>query len=74
MLNDQRQEYLSKYDRVWKDADRIKAEMDVLKRDTHADIDRALDDLGRELQRKNQDLKQIEYDIRDLDKLAAALH
>jgi predicted nucleic acid-binding Zn-ribbon protein len=48
--------------------------MDVLKRDTHADIDRALDDLGRELQRKNQDLKQIEYDIRDLDKLAAALH
>jgi uncharacterized protein YndB with AHSA1/START domain len=74
VLNDQRQEYLSKYDRVWKDADRIKAEMDVLKRDTHADLDRALDDLGRELQHKNQDLKQIEYDIRDLDKLASALH
>jgi len=74
VLNDQRQEYVSKYDRVWKDADRIKDEMDHLKRDTHADTGRALDDLQRELDHKYQDLKQIEYNIRDLDKLAAALH
>jgi len=69
-LSDQRQVYLRNYDHVWKEADRIKDEINLLKRDTHADVGQALDDLDRELNHKYQDLRKIEADIRDLDKVA----
>jgi hypothetical protein len=69
-LGDQRQVYLHTYDSVWKEADKIKDQIDILKRDTHADTGRSLDDLDRQLRHKYQDLRQIELNIRDLDKVA----
>ena len=71
-IADQRQEYLRKYDKVWKDADQIEEQIDALKHSS-ADVNRALDDLDRELKYKYQDLRIIELDIRDLDRAVAKL-
>ena len=66
-LSDQRQELLHQYDRVWKEADDIKYEINQLRRDSH-EFTRAESDLERELQYKNDDLHRIENTIHDLDK------
>lgn len=64
----QRQELLKKYDRIWKETDDLKYQIDALKRASNADVARAQTDLERELKYKIDDLKNIERDIRDLDK------
>jgi uncharacterized protein YndB with AHSA1/START domain len=66
-LSQQRQEHLRTYDRVWKEADRIKDQIDILKH-TDGDVGRALDELDRELRYKYQDLRKIELNVRDLDR------
>ncbi|HEY9718768.1 MAG TPA: SRPBCC family protein [Trichormus sp.] len=66
-LSDQRQELLHQYDRVWKEADDVKYEINQLRRDSH-EFTRAESDLERELQYKNDDLHRIENTIHDLDK------
>lgn len=64
----QKQQLLTKYDYVWKDANRISSDISVLERTSEPDS-RALDALYRDLKEKKDTLKTIEMDIRDLDKV-----
>jgi septal ring factor EnvC (AmiA/AmiB activator) len=66
-LADSRQELLHQYDRVWKEADDIKYEINQLRKDTK-EFTQTESDLERELQYKNDDLHRIENTIHDLDK------
>ena len=67
-INAQRQELLKKYDRIWKETDALKYQIDTLKRTSNTDTTRAQADLERELKYKIDDLKNIERDVKDLDK------
>jgi uncharacterized protein YndB with AHSA1/START domain len=67
-MNEARHRLLSKYDRLWKDADDLRKQIDALNKVSATETDRALDDLDREYKYKIQDLRQIEFDIRDVDK------
>lgn len=67
-LTDQRLELLQKYDRIWKESDDLKYQIDALKRTSSADTTRAQADLERELKYKINDLKDIERDLKDLDR------
>jgi uncharacterized protein YndB with AHSA1/START domain len=66
-LSDQRQELLRHYDKVCKESDELKYEIDQLKKDTR-EFTKAESDLERELQYKNDDLHRIETDIHNLEK------
>ena len=67
-MNEARHRLLSKYEQLWKDADDLRKQMDALKKVSTTETNRALDDLDSEYKYKIQDLRQIEFDVRDLDK------
>ncbi len=67
----QKQQLLYTYDKLWKDADRISVDISTIEKMSQRD-DRVLDSLHRDLKEKKDDLKKIEFDIRDLDKVLAS--
>jgi uncharacterized protein YndB with AHSA1/START domain/outer membrane murein-binding lipoprotein Lpp len=68
VIQTERSHLLSKYDAVWKDADNLKHEIAVIKRDNSPEASRAADRLDRQLADEYNDLRQLELSIRDLDK------
>ena len=67
-LKTARETLLTKYDRIWKDADHIKFKIEQLDKGPARDKDKAVDDLSRELKDKGDELHKLEFEIRDLDK------
>lgn len=70
-IKSQKHELLVKYDSIWKDASSIEKDISQLERASERN-DKALDALYRDLKIKRSDMSQIEYDIRDLDKVLAS--
>lgn len=68
IISQQRAQLLAAHDRAWKDADDLKYKISILAKERSEDVGRAQNDLQHELNRKYDDLHQIELDIRDLDK------
>jgi uncharacterized protein YndB with AHSA1/START domain len=68
VIQTERSHLLSKYDAVWKDADNLKHEIAVIKRDNSPEAAHAADRLDRQLADEYNDLHQLELSIRDLDK------
>ncbi len=64
----QKQQLLKKYDSVWKDADRISNDITLLERASERD-NKSLDVLYRDLNEKKETLRNIELDVRDMDKV-----
>ncbi len=63
-----RQELLMKYDSVWKDADHLQSDINILERANERD-EKSIDIMYRDLKEKKDSLRKIELDIRDLDKV-----
>jgi len=68
VVSAQKQQLLKKYDSIWKDADRISNDITLLERASERD-NKSLDVLYRDLKEKKDTLKNIELDVRDLDKV-----
>lgn len=68
-VNQARATLLRNYDRSFKDANDLQKEIDSLKKiSRNDDVDKALDQLDRDFRNKVQDLRDVELNIKDLDK------
>jgi uncharacterized protein YndB with AHSA1/START domain len=67
IVSSERTRLLAKYDNLWHDVDKTQREMDALKRERTADADQNLDYLDKQLKNKYRDIKEVEYEIKDLD-------
>jgi uncharacterized protein involved in exopolysaccharide biosynthesis len=69
-----RTELLTKYDRLYRDANDLQKEIDSLRRVSPTDdVSRELDQLDRDFKDKVRDLREVEWNIRDLDKALAEM-
>lgn len=64
----ERSHLLTKYDNHWHDADELEREIVRLKHENTAAADQIIDQLDKKLKDEYRDLRQIELDIRALDK------
>lgn len=64
----QKHELLMKYDRLWKDAKNLQSDISRLEK-ASGDNSKTLDALHRDLKYKKKDMRGIELDVRDLDKV-----
>lgn len=67
-IQSQRHELLVNYDHIWKDAKNIDADIAVLEKSSVRN-DKAIDALHRDLKDKKSELRRIELDVHDLDKV-----
>lgn len=58
---------MTKYDNLWRDVDTKQREMDTVKRNNPPDANKELDYLDKQLKDKYRDIKEVEYEIKDLD-------
>ena len=63
----ERTHLMSRYDATARDADDLQRRIAALKHDTSAEAGRAEDELDKELSEKTRELKDLEFQIRDLD-------
>lgn len=73
-VNAQRQQLLTTYDRIWKEADELRYQIDSVRKLHCEDSTRTQQDLERELKLRYDELRKVEYDIRDLDKVMVGVH
>lgn len=64
----ERSHLLTKYDNHWREADELEKEIVRLKHENTASADQMIDQLDKKLKNEYRDLRQIELDIRELDK------
>jgi uncharacterized protein YndB with AHSA1/START domain len=63
----ERSHLMTRYDNIWRDADDLHRQIDVLKRDNSDESSRAVARLEKALQEEYRDLHQVELDIRDMN-------
>jgi uncharacterized protein YndB with AHSA1/START domain/outer membrane murein-binding lipoprotein Lpp len=68
-IESERSHLISRYDNLWKDADGLQREIVKLKRDDSSEVKQTLDTLDRQLQDEYRELHDLEFQIRDLDKV-----
>jgi uncharacterized protein YndB with AHSA1/START domain/predicted nucleic acid-binding Zn-ribbon protein len=66
-IQSERSHILSRYDAIARDADDLKRRIADLKRDASPEADRTVEQLEKQLDDSNQDLRTLDLDIRDLD-------
>lgn len=66
-LRDARRTLLVQYDRLWKDADLIKSKLLEAERSSDSNRDRDIKDLQLDLKQTAQDLRKLEYQLKDLE-------
>ncbi len=64
----ERSHLLTKYDNHWREADELEKEIVRLKHENTVSADQMIDQLDKKLKNEYRDLRQIELDIRELDK------
>jgi uncharacterized protein YndB with AHSA1/START domain/peptidoglycan hydrolase CwlO-like protein len=65
----ERTDIMKRYDLLWRDVDEHQRRVDALKRDTSLESQRQVDQLDRQLEDEYRDLRQLELDIKELDKV-----
>jgi septal ring factor EnvC (AmiA/AmiB activator) len=58
---------MKKYDNLWKDIDCTQRELELVKRNNSDESQRAADQLDKQLKNQYRDIKELEYEIKDLD-------
>jgi hypothetical protein len=61
----ERSHLMARYDNIWRDADDLHRQIDILKRDNSDESSHAVSKLEKALQDEYRDLHQVELDIRD---------
>lgn len=67
IISTERAHLMSRYDDIWRGVDGLQREITNLKRDHSSESEKVIDRLDKELQDKYRDLRQVEFEIRDLD-------
>lgn len=65
----ERQQLASRYDATARDVDDLEKKISLLKRDSSQEAKRAETELDKRLSAKSRDLKDLEYQIQDLDQV-----
>jgi uncharacterized protein YndB with AHSA1/START domain len=63
----ERNHLMARYDNIWRDADDLHRQIDVLKRNKTDESSRAIERLEKALQDEYRDLHQVELDIKDMN-------
>jgi uncharacterized protein YndB with AHSA1/START domain len=63
----ERSHLMTRYDNIWREADDLHRQIDILKRDNSDESSRAVARLEKALQDEYRDLHQVELDIRDIN-------
>jgi uncharacterized protein YndB with AHSA1/START domain len=63
----ERSQLMARYDNIWRDADDLHRQIDILKRDNSDESSHAVSKLEKALQDEYRDLHQVELDIRDVN-------
>jgi YHS domain-containing protein len=73
MINAEKRHLMSRYDATAREFDQLEKQIAALRHDTSQEAGRAEGELDKELSYKSRELKQIEFQIRDLDQALKAI-